>query len=103
MNRIDPNVNFDWGTGNPNLANWIGADYFATWWHSNIYIPTAGNWNFYITSDDGSELWLDGTQRISQWVDQGPTEKGSGNINLSEGWHNIEMKYYENGGGATAL
>ena len=102
MNRIDPNVNFQWGTGDPQLNNWVQSDTFAVWWHSNVYIPTSGNWTFYTTTDDGARLWIDGTQRINQWVDQGPTEASSGAIYLDAGWHNIEMQYYENTGGAVA-
>ncbi|MGC8739302.1 MAG: PA14 domain-containing protein, partial [Candidatus Hydrogenedens sp.] len=102
MNRYDPNVNFDWGTGDPDIDNHVGADTFAVIWHGNVYIPTAGNWTFYTITDDGARLWVDGTQRINQWQDQGVTEASSGVIYLDAGWHNIEMQYYENGGGAVA-
>jgi|GEM_PF-2271242 len=99
--RIDSTVGFNWGTGDPAAAG-IGADSFATVWRGRVYLPSAGNWTFYTNTDDGARLWIDGVQRINQWVDQGPTQVSSGALNLSAGWHVVEMHYYENGGGAVA-
>ena len=53
--------------------------------------------------DDGVRLWVNGQLLIDQWVDQGPTE-WSGSISLvAQQRYNIQMDYYENGGGAAAI
>jgi hypothetical protein len=54
---------------------------------------------FYTYADDGVRLWVNNTQVIDNWVDQGPTER-SGYIWLTGGnWYPITIEHYENGGG----
>jgi hypothetical protein len=57
-----------------------------------------GDYTFYTSSDDGSKLYIDGTQVVDndglhgmQWV--------GGTINLIAGEHMIEVIMFENGGG----
>ncbi|MHC4676941.1 MAG: PA14 domain-containing protein, partial [Planctomycetota bacterium] len=53
-------------------------------------------------TDDGVRLWVDGQLIIDDWEDQSPT-LNSGQIQLNDfGPYDIEMEYYENGGGAVA-
>jgi len=98
--RVDPTVNFDWGSGSP--MSGIGVDTFSVRWTGQVLAPNTETFTFYTTTDDGVRLWVNGEQLINKWVDQGPTE-WSGTIALTAGQkYNIVMEYYENGGGAVA-
>jgi hypothetical protein len=99
--RIDAGIDFDWGTGGPDFGG-LEADRFAVRWRGQIYLPATGAWTFYTYSDDGARLWIDGQAVIDQWVDQAPTLHASSPATYSEGWHDLRMEYYENGGGASA-
>jgi len=98
--RTDSVVNFNWGNGSPDPR--ISADHFTARWIGAVQPQFNETYTFYTTTDDGVRLWVNGQLLIDQWVDQGPTE-WSGSINLkAQQRYNIEMDYYENGGGAVA-
>ena len=62
-----------------------------------IDIPETGNWTFYLTTDDGSELWLDGTSLITNYGSHGMRER-SGVRNLSTGLHDFKIEFFQGGG-----
>ena len=64
-----------------------------------INIPTTGNWTFYTESDDGSNLFIDGTQVVFNDYNQGMTERNGTVSNLSAGNHSIQVTYRQGGGG----
>jgi hypothetical protein len=99
VTRIDPVVDFDWGTGSPDPA--IESDTFSARW-TGFVKPTASEvYTFYTRSDDGVRLWVDGKLILNNWTDHPPTEN-SGTITLSaEKVYPIILEYYESGGGAT--
>jgi glucose/arabinose dehydrogenase len=100
VTRIDPTVNFTWGSGSP--APSIGADTFSARWTGQVEAQFTGVYTFYTQSDDGVRLWVNGQQIINNWTDHAPTEN-SGTIQLTAGQrYDIRMEFYENGGGATA-
>jgi hypothetical protein len=100
LTRTDATVNFDWGTGSPNAA--IGVDTFSARWTGQVQPQFSQTYTFYTRTDDGVRLWVNGTLLVDKWLDQGPTE-WSGTIALTAGTkYNIQMDYYENGGGAVA-
>lgn len=98
LTRIDPVVDFDWGGGSPDPS--ISADHFTVRWTGTVKAQFTEPYTFYVTSDDGVRLWVNGQKLVDAWVDQGPTEY-SGTINLVAGQkYNVQIDYYENGGGA---
>jgi hypothetical protein len=100
LTRTDGTVNFDWGTGSPNAA--IGPDTFSVRWTGQVQPQFSQTYTFYARTDDGVRLWVNGSLLVDKWIDQGPTE-WSGTIALTAGTkYNIQMDYYENGGGAVA-
>jgi beta-glucanase (GH16 family) len=100
LTRVDPTVNFNWGTGSPNPA--ISSDTFSVRWTGRVSPRYSETYRFYTTSDDGVRLWVNGQLLIDNWTDHGPTEN-SGTIALTaEALYDIRMEFYENGGGATA-
>ncbi|MFA5359129.1 MAG: PA14 domain-containing protein, partial [Patescibacteria group bacterium] len=96
--RTDKNINFSWGSGNPD-DQYLNDDYFSVRWTGQINIPEEKNYTFYTCSDDGSRLYIDGTQVVDNWSSHRVTCK-SGQITLTRGRHDIKVEYYEKNGGA---
>jgi hypothetical protein len=91
-------INFNWGFGSP--GGGLGNDGFSVRWTRGLPFQ-AGVYHFYVSTDDGVRLWIDDHLVIDKWYDQAaPTHKAS--ISLGEGWHQLRMEYYENGGIAKA-
>jgi len=100
LRRIDPQINFTWGDGEPDPS--LGADNFSVRWTGEVEVAFTERYTFYTNTDDGARLWVDGKQLVNDWNDHG-AEENSGTINLVAGrFYNIVMEYYENGGGAVA-
>ena len=91
-------VRFDWGGGSPDGR--IPADHFSARWTRRLHFD-AGRYRFKTVSDDGIRVWVDGRKVIDAWYDQPPTSH-QGEIDLSNGNHDVKVEYYENGGGAVA-
>ncbi len=95
--QVDLNVNFDWGANAPVVAG-IPTDNFSIRWTGVIKVPTTGDYIFYDRSDDGSRLWINDTQIVNQWTDQGATTK-QGTIHLTKDViYNVKLEYYESAG-----
>ena len=61
-----------------------------------IDVPHAGNWTFFINSDDGSELWVNGASLAQNYGMHGMRER-SGWLNLSEGLHEFRIEFFQGG------
>jgi len=100
VTRTDAQVDFNWGNGSPDPK--ISVDNFTARWTGAVEPQFNEAYTFYATTDDGVRLFINGQEIINQWVDQAPTES-SGTIALkAQERYNIEMDYYEHGGGAAA-
>ena len=62
-----------------------------------IDIPETGNWTFFLTSDDGSEFWVDGVSMVTNYGSHGMREL-SGYRNLSAGMHDFRAEFFQGGG-----
>ncbi len=118
LTRIDPQLNFTsttttaadgWGNIIPPASVGGSAtdpDRFSVRHRGSVYIPTAGAYTFYLTSDDASYLWLDGAAlaptianaTINNGTAHGP-RLVQATATLSAGLHNLLVYYGENGGG----
>ena len=89
------------GTGVGSFAGGVRADDFAARWTGQIMVTGSGNQNvtFYLGSDDGSRLYIDGTLVVDNGGLHG-FQTLSGLSTLSPGLHNIEVQYFERNGGA---
>lgn len=99
LSRTDAQVNYPSTNG-----VWIGlpagmSDTFASRHSGTISIATAASYTFYLKSDDGSRLWLDGTLLIDNDGVHGMVEK-SASRTLTAGSHDLRIEFFENGGGA---
>jgi hypothetical protein len=100
LTRIDPTINFDFGTGSPDPS--ISADTFTVRWNGQVQPFYSQTYTFYTTTDDGVRLWVNGQRLVNSWANQAPTER-SGTIALTAGQkYDILMEYFENTGGAVA-
>ncbi|HEY4416572.1 MAG TPA: chitobiase/beta-hexosaminidase C-terminal domain-containing protein [Verrucomicrobiae bacterium] len=100
LTRVDSTINFDWST-TPPAAN-VGPNTYVVRWTGAVEPQFNETYTFSTTTDDGVRLWVNGQLLIDEWVDQGATT-WSGQINLvAQQRYNIEMDFYQNGGGSQA-
>jgi hypothetical protein len=119
MNRVDPQIDF-WNAVDCYYA-WqpIGStNWYGVRWTGFIWIEVAGDYAFGTICDDGSQVWLDGQLIVDngeeQWWDwedslnegsyeglypegYGPPDNLPGPLNLSPGYHSLEIRFYEAG------
>ncbi|MEF8840199.1 MAG: PA14 domain-containing protein [Haloarculaceae archaeon] len=72
-------------------------DDFAFKYTAYIDVPSGGTYTFYTESDDGSWLYVDGSQVVDNGGDHAARER-SGTVSLTEGQHNVTAYMYENRG-----
>ena len=80
----------------PGLDDRFKADWGARF-SGLIDIPETGNWTFFINSDDGSELWVNGESLATNYGMHGMRER-SGYVNLTEGLHEFRIEFFQGGG-----
>lgn len=80
-------------------AFWDGGqtDKFAARYQGQFEAAEPGLYTFYLGSDDGSQLFIDGQLIINNDGNKPVTEL-SASVQLSRGTHDIDVRYYENGG-----
>ncbi|MBN1594106.1 MAG: hypothetical protein JW941_12755, partial [Candidatus Coatesbacteria bacterium] len=71
-------------------------------WDGYVQIPDTGEYSFFLTSDDGSRLYLDSVLVIDNWGDHAMATKNC-SATLTAGYHRIQVEYYDSGGGAMVL
>jgi alpha-L-fucosidase len=75
-----------------------GSDNYGFVFDGLIKIPADGVYSFYISSDDGSKLFIDDKILIDNDGLHGIVEK-SNEIPLAKGYHAIKVLFFEKGGG----
>jgi PA14 domain/Chitobiase/beta-hexosaminidase C-terminal domain len=98
--RVDPTINFDWGSGSPDPS--ISADDFTVRWTGGVQPIFTETYTFSTTTDDGVRLWVNDQLIIDEWEDQSPTEWSGSIALIGRRQYSIKMEYYENAGGAVA-
>lgn len=83
--------------GLPAFAN---DDGFAYRERAFVDVPIAGSWDFFVTSDDGSKLFIDKDLIVNNDFLHGPIE-AQGSKFLTAGRHEFEVQFFERFGGAT--
>ncbi|MGQ9732040.1 MAG: family 16 glycoside hydrolase [Candidatus Zipacnadales bacterium] len=77
------------------------CDGFSVRWTATLNIEKGGEYTFYLTTDDGTRMTIDGKTVIDAWVPRPPTISEV-KVNLAAGDHEVVVEYYEAGGAATA-
>ncbi len=70
---------------------------FAVNYTGYIHIARAGNYDFYVNSNDGSKLFIGDKEVVDNGGAHGNQER-QGKINLSAGSHPITLLYFDSGG-----
>ncbi|HYT87984.1 MAG TPA: PA14 domain-containing protein [Gemmataceae bacterium] len=71
---------------------------FAVRFSAKIEIPKTGKYTFFLNSDDGSVLRIDDKVVVDNDGTHPPAEK-SGTVTLTEGRHDLELGFFQSGGG----
>lgn len=91
--RDDRYLNFDWGFGSP-APGVVNEDYFSVRWTRTL-TANPGQYRIWITSDDGSRLWINNQLLIDNWGVQAPTTKAVDYFHPG-GTAQIRVEYFEN-------
>jgi hypothetical protein len=92
LKRVDKNIAFE-----STQDDWPGTkfkDWFYIRWTGKIRIPADGRYTFFLESDDGSRVFIDG----KQVVDNGGVhamEELSGIVQLTAGEHALKVEFFE--------
>ena len=84
--------------GDFSIAPADSNDNFAFRYTTQLFAETAGDYTFFTSSDDGSQLFVNGTLVVNNDGLHPPVES-SGTINLGTGWHDIVVTFFEKSGG----
>jgi len=76
------------------------SERFGFYYKGFIKIDKSGSYKFYTKSDDGSRLSINGKKIVDNDGTHGTRER-SGSVNLSEGYHKIEVAFFERTAGQT--
>ena len=98
VTRIDSEINFNWDGNSP--VPGVSGRHFSVRWTGRFKSPSTGDYIFSLTSDDGSRLYVNKKLVIDNWGPHAPLER-SNEMRLEKGkFYNIDVDYYQAGGGA---
>jgi hypothetical protein len=97
--RLDPTINFDWGTGTPITG--FGADNFSARWTGTLTPTVSGTYTLYTQTDDGTRLYINDTLLIDQWSGASSTRSVAYSFTAGTGY-NVRLEYFEQTGSAYA-
>jgi hypothetical protein len=97
--RTDGTLNFYWHEGTSPGAG-INTTNYSIRWTCPVNVASSGTYAFSILSDDGMNVWVDGSLVIGAWYDQPPAFY-SNSIYLNAGAHNVVVQYYNRTRGGT--
>ncbi len=106
LTRVDPQVDFSWGSGDVPGVNSpdasIPVDDFSARWSGELEIDITDAYTFTIAANNGFRLFLDGELIIDYWDNPATEIRQSDPIDLVSGTsHSIQMEYYEGAGTAS--
>jgi mono/diheme cytochrome c family protein len=72
IERVDPEVRFDFGTAGPDPAQ-FDANQFSIRWQGAVLAPETGEYEFIVRTDHAARLWVndENTALIDRWVKSG--------------------------------
>ena len=70
------------------------SDYFGVRLAGEIEVPEGGEWTFFVGSEDGARLWIDGQLVVNDDASHSFRWQ-SGAIFLTQGRHDVELRFFE--------
>ena len=93
LTRLDPTVDFTWGTASLPIAN--NGGYYSVRWTGQVQPQYSETYYFVANTDDGVKLWVNDQLVIDFWTNKLATDL-TGSINLQAGTrYNIRMEYFQ--------
>lgn len=80
------------------LTDDMPQEQVAVVFESYLEVTESGNYSFFTNSDDGSKLYVNGSEIVDNDGDHGVMER-SGSLELSEGRHLVRVEFFNGGGG----
>lgn len=96
IRRVEKQVFVENCESNFNNTN-IDKNFYARWTGS-LKIDKPGNYVFFLESDDGSRLYIDGKLIVDN-PGSHPMEKKQGAATLAPGQHDIKIEFFQGNGG----
>ena len=86
LERVDPQVNFDFGADSPD-SDKIDAHKFSIHWNGSLLAPRTGDYDFVVRTDHACRLWINDMQHplIDAWVKSGNDTEYRGTLFLVGG------------------
>jgi hypothetical protein len=75
----------------------LNDDFFALRFTGKISVPKRGKFNFFLISDDGSRLFIDGSL-VANNDERHAEQTVAGTIRLEAGVHELEVQYFQHDG-----
>ncbi len=98
LTRVDPVLNFSWGAAAPVAG--MGADTFSMRWTGNLLAMSAETYTFYLQSDEGARLWVNGRLLVDDWALHSLREKKATIALTPTQAYTIKVELRENTGNA---
>jgi hypothetical protein len=96
IERIDPEVRFDFGTDTPDFETIGDPSEFAIRWEGSVFAPESGDYEFVVRTDHAMRLWVndDRTPLIDALVKSGNDNIYRQSIRLLGGrWYRLKLEF----------
>jgi hypothetical protein len=97
FSRQDSALDFNWASGEPPELG--QNDNFSVRWVGKLNIVERGSYDFYLTSDDGSRLFIGDSLVVDNWGVHA-LESKQGSVELEAGTHPFRLEYFDGTGDA---
>lgn len=98
LRRVDRQINFGvWSGALGDFGDTNLKTYFYVRWTGVLNVPADGCYKFYLASDDGSKLWIDGKCVVDNDGAHAMNED-SRSVDLKSGHHDFKLEFFQNKG-----
>ncbi|MGR8929600.1 MAG: PA14 domain-containing protein [Gammaproteobacteria bacterium] len=100
--RVDPQINFDWGSGSPDPSDPNAPkDNFMVVWQGEIEPQFDGEYTFYTSSDNYARVLIDGRIVVDNWGLRSSSGWALGKVQMQAGVrYSIQVEHHESVGNA---
>jgi|GEM_PF-3801470 len=93
LTRCETTISHTWDAGD-SPGTGVGDDQFSVRWTGNFDFD-AGEYTFFMLTDDGMRVWLDDDLIFDRWFNQEPFPEHQVKRTIGEGNHTIRIEYFE--------